>query len=54
MERVENGEVILEGTQEVKQAKEKAINFADNFKKKGKLNKDEYKSIMLFIEATYE
>ena len=34
--------------------KEKAINFADNFKKKGKLNKDEYKSIMLFIEATYE
>lgn len=34
--------------------KERAIKFADNFKKKGKLNKDEYKSIMLLIEATYE
>ena len=52
--RVEDGEVVLEDTPEVKEAKEKAINFADNFKKKGKLNKDEYKSIMLLIEATYE
>ena len=52
--RVDNGEVVLEDIPEVKEAKEKAINFADNFKKKGKLNKDEYKSIMLFIEATYE
>ena len=34
--------------------KKRAIKFADNFKKKGKLNKDEYKSIMLLIEATYE
>ena len=34
--------------------KERAIKFADNFKKKGKLNKDEYKSIILLIEATYE
>ena len=34
--------------------KVRAIKFADNFKKKGKLNKDEYKSIMLLIEATYE
>ena len=34
--------------------KERAINFAENFKKKGKLNEDEYKSIMLLIEATYE
>ena len=33
--------------------KEKAINFANGFKKKGKLNEDEYKSIMLVIEATY-
>ena len=34
--------------------KERAIKFANNFKKKGKLNKDEYKSIMLLIEATYQ
>ena len=34
--------------------KERAINFAVSFKKKGKLNEDEYKSIMLLIEATYE
>ena len=34
--------------------KERAMKFADNFKKKGKLNKDEYKSIMLLLEATYE
>ena len=34
--------------------KEKAINFANGFKKKGKLNEDEYKSIMLLIEVTYE
>ena len=34
--------------------KERAIKFADNFKKKSKLNKDEYKSIMLLIESTYE
>ena len=34
--------------------KERAINFANGFKKKGKLNEDEYKSIMLLIEATYE
>ena len=34
--------------------KARAIKFADNFKKKGKLNEDEYKSIMLLIEATYE
>ena len=33
---------------------ERAIKFAENFKKKGKLNEDEYKSIMLLIEATYE
>ena len=33
--------------------KEKAINFANGFKKKGKLNEEEYKSIMLLIEATY-
>ena len=35
-------------------SKERAINFANGFKKKGKLNEDEYKSIMLLIEATYE
>ena len=35
-------------------SKERAINFAYNFKKKGKLNEEEYKSIMLLIEATYE
>ena len=34
--------------------KERAIKFAENFKKKGKLNEDEYKSIMFLIEATYE
>ena len=34
--------------------KEKAINFANGFKKKGKLNEEEYKSIMLLIEATYQ
>ena len=33
--------------------KAKAINFANNFKKKGKLNEEEYKSIMLLIEETY-
>ena len=33
--------------------KERAINFANSFKKKGKLNGEEYKSIMLVIEATY-
>ena len=34
--------------------KERAIKFANNFKKKGKLNEEEYKSITLLIEATYE
>ena len=34
--------------------KERAINFANSFKKKGKLNEEEYKSIMLLIEETYE
>ena len=34
--------------------KERAIKFAENFKKKGKLNEEEYKSIMLLIEASYE
>ena len=34
--------------------KERAINFANGFKKKGKLNEDEYKSIMLLIESIYE
>ena len=34
--------------------KERAINFANSFKKKGKLNEEEYKSIMLLIEAIYE
>ena len=42
--RVDNGEVILEDTPEVKEAKEKLKI----------LNEDEYKSIILFIEATYE
>ena len=35
-------------------SKERAINFANSFKKKGKLNEEEYKSITLLIEATYE
>ena len=35
-------------------SKAKAINFAENFKKKSKLNEDEYKSIMLLTEVTYE
>ena len=34
--------------------KEVATNFADGFKKKKKLSEEEYKSIMLLIEATYE
>ena len=34
--------------------KERTIKYDNNYKKKGKLNKDEYKSIMLLIEATYE
>lgn len=34
--------------------KERAIRFANNFKKKGKLSSEEYKSIMLLIEETYE
>ena len=34
--------------------KERAIKFANNFKKKKKLSEEEYKSIMLLIEATYE
>ena len=34
--------------------KERAINFANGFKKKGKLNEEEYKSIMFLLEATYE
>ena len=42
--RVENGEVILEDTQEIKEKKQKII----------KLNEEEYKSIMLLIEATYQ
>ena len=33
--------------------KEKAMYFANNFKKKKKLSEEEYKSIMLLIEATY-
>ena len=33
--------------------KERAIKFANNFKKKNKLNEEEYKSTMLFIEETY-
>ena len=42
--RVDTGEVILEHTPEVKQAKERL----------NKLNEEEYKSITLLIEATYE
>ena len=34
--------------------KARAIRFADNFKKNKKLSEEEYKSIMLLIEATYE
>ena len=34
--------------------KERAIKFANNFKKKKKLSEEEYKSIMLIIEETYE
>ena len=34
--------------------KERATRFANNFKKKGKLSSEEYKSIMLLIEETYE
>ena len=34
--------------------KEMATRFANNFKKKSKLSSDEYKSIMLLIEASYE
>ena len=34
--------------------KEMATRFANNFKKKGKLSSEEYKSIMLLIESTYE
>ena len=34
--------------------KERAIKFANNFKKNKKLSEEEYKSIMLLIEATYE
>ena len=41
---VKDGEVVLEDTPEVKEAKEKLKI----------LNEDEYKSIILFIEATYE
>ena len=33
--------------------KERAIRFADNFKKNKKLSEEEYKSIMLLIEVTY-
>ena len=33
--------------------KERATRFANNFKKKNKLNEEEYKSIMLLIEETY-
>ena len=34
--------------------KEVAMNFANGFKKKKKLSEEEYKSIMLLIESTYE
>ena len=34
--------------------KERAIKFANNFKKKKKLSEEEYKLIMLFIKETYE
>ena len=34
--------------------KEVATNFADGFKTKKKLSEEEYKSIMLLIEETYE
>ena len=35
-------------------SKARAIRFADNFKKKSKLNEDEYKLIMLLIKETYQ
>ena len=35
-------------------SKARAIKFANNFKKNKKLNEEEYKSIMLLIEATYK
>lgn len=34
-------------------SKEKAIDYANNFHKKGKLSEEEYKDLMLFIELTY-
>ena len=34
--------------------KERATRFANNFKKNKKLSEEEYKTIMLLIEATYE
>ena len=34
--------------------KETAIKFAEYLKKKSTLNEEEYKSIMLLMEATYE
>ena len=34
--------------------KEEALYYANGFHDKGKLNEDEYKSIMLLVEATYE
>ena len=34
-------------------SKEKAIDYANNFHDKGKLNDEEYKDLMLFIELTY-
>ena len=45
----------IKGVEEVKYiTKERAIKFANTFKKKKKLSEEEYKSIMLLIEATYE
>ena len=35
-------------------SKARAIKFANTFKKKKKLSEEEYKSIMLLIEATYQ
>ena len=55
--RVDNGKIILEDTPEVKEIKERLNQIRieeQEIKKKGKLNEDEYKSIMLLIEATYE
>lgn len=34
-------------------SKEKAIDYTNNFYKKGKLSEEEYKDLMLFIELTY-